>query len=357
MTDAELVTWGRRAWAALEAVHVPAYFSAESREELKAWACARRWRTSRCGRRRWALCPPRWSRRRSTSSPPRWCGSVVPECWSVAAPEQVLAARHRAAERDPAPDARPCGGRGARRPRRGGRAGAHGVRGAAHRRPPAVRRARRRCPGPTTRFGQLWLAATLLREHRGDGHVAALVTHDLDPVEAMVTSLLAGSAVSERFLRRSRGWTDDEWLAATQRLRRPRAGQPSRAVARRSTPDGAAAAADGRGGHRPPAPCAPGSSSAWSAPDASRSSCARCGRRSRRPACSTSRAPPPDASSGEAVGCRHHEHDPCSSRCRRYAAARRGCVRRAAARRREPAAGRTRSIGVVAVALGVWGCR
>ena len=32
----------------------------------------------------------------------------------------------------------------------------------------------------------LWHAQTVLREHRGDGHVAALLTAGLDPVEALV---------------------------------------------------------------------------------------------------------------------------------------------------------------------------
>jgi hypothetical protein len=63
----------------------------------------------------------------------------------------------------------------------------------------------------------VWHAATLLREHRGDGHVAALVAAGLDPVEALVTHAAAGGALRSA-LQPNRGWTDEEWAAAGQRL-------------------------------------------------------------------------------------------------------------------------------------------
>ena len=73
-----------------------------------------------------------------------------------------------------------------------------------------------RLPWPTDPLLALWHAASLLREHRGDGHVAALLTAGLDPVEALVTyGLVAGST---DFLRATRGWTDAEWDAGVARL-------------------------------------------------------------------------------------------------------------------------------------------
>ncbi|CAM5453353.1 SCO6745 family protein [Streptomyces aurantiogriseus] len=63
---------------------------------------------------------------------------------------------------------------------------------------------------------QLWQAATILREHRGDGHLAALLTAGLDPVEALVSFAAVGAASVERF--ESRGWTPEEWAAARERL-------------------------------------------------------------------------------------------------------------------------------------------
>lgn len=63
---------------------------------------------------------------------------------------------------------------------------------------------------------QLWHAATLLREHRGDGHIAALLVAGLDPVESLVSFAAIGAASAERF--ESRGWSPEEWAAAHARL-------------------------------------------------------------------------------------------------------------------------------------------
>ena len=71
-------------------------------------------------------------------------------------------------------------------------------------------------PTPDEPRARLWHAATVLREHRGDGHVAALVAHDLDGCEALV--LRASLDTPREVLQPNRGWTDDEWDAATERL-------------------------------------------------------------------------------------------------------------------------------------------
>ena len=63
---------------------------------------------------------------------------------------------------------------------------------------------------------QLWHAATVLREHRGDGHIAALQVAGLDPVESLVSFAAIGAASVERF--ESRGWNAEEWTAARARL-------------------------------------------------------------------------------------------------------------------------------------------
>lgn len=65
-------------------------------------------------------------------------------------------------------------------------------------------------------LARLWQAATTLREHRGDGHVAALVAAGLDPVETLAWR--AGVDQSREFLQATRGWADDDWAAATERL-------------------------------------------------------------------------------------------------------------------------------------------
>jgi hypothetical protein len=74
-------------------------------------------------------------------------------------------------------------------------------------------------PWPQDPHLQLFHAQTLLREHRGDGHIAALVLADLDPLEALVTYLAQGEGMNEEMTRATRGWSDAEWVAGVQRAR------------------------------------------------------------------------------------------------------------------------------------------
>jgi hypothetical protein len=73
-------------------------------------------------------------------------------------------------------------------------------------------------PWPEDPLEVLWHAQTLLREFRGDGHVAQLVGHGLDGVEALVMHEATGE-LPVAFLRATRGWDDGEWSAAADRLR------------------------------------------------------------------------------------------------------------------------------------------
>lgn len=66
---------------------------------------------------------------------------------------------------------------------------------------------------------QLWHAITLLREYRGDGHIAALVTHGLSGIEALITHVATGTGFDPEFGRRLRGWSQDQWDAAVDGLR------------------------------------------------------------------------------------------------------------------------------------------
>jgi hypothetical protein len=83
-------------------------------------------------------------------------------------------------------------------------------------------------PVPDEPAARLWHAATVLREYRGDGHVAALLAADLDGAEALVLRVGVdlvpdgASHVTPSWGRDqtqpARGWTDGEWDAAVQRL-------------------------------------------------------------------------------------------------------------------------------------------
>jgi hypothetical protein len=59
-------------------------------------------------------------------------------------------------------------------------------------------------------LGEAWQASATLREHRGDGHTAALLSHGVHGLEAHL--LAAGTkAVPAEVLRDNRGWTEQEW--------------------------------------------------------------------------------------------------------------------------------------------------
>jgi hypothetical protein len=64
----------------------------------------------------------------------------------------------------------------------------------------------------------LWHAQSVLREYRGDGHVALLVTHGLSGLEALVTHAASGE-VTAQVLRSTRQWPEDAWEKAIESLR------------------------------------------------------------------------------------------------------------------------------------------
>lgn len=72
-------------------------------------------------------------------------------------------------------------------------------------------------PWPTAPLEKLWHATTLLREQRGDAHVAALVSVGVNGREANVLHCAAGG-VPAAFIKRSRDYTDDEWRRCVDRL-------------------------------------------------------------------------------------------------------------------------------------------
>ncbi|WP_326568539.1 hypothetical protein VSH64_43420 [Amycolatopsis rhabdoformis] len=71
---------------------------------------------------------------------------------------------------------------------------------------------------PTQPHLVLWHALTLLREHRGDAHVAALMLHGLDGLGALVTHVASGAGFTPEMAKRTRGWSDEEWDAEVARL-------------------------------------------------------------------------------------------------------------------------------------------
>jgi hypothetical protein len=71
-------------------------------------------------------------------------------------------------------------------------------------------------PWPEDPLDVLWQASTVLREHRGDGHVAALLVAGLDGCESLVWRAAVDN--DRQLLQPARGWSDQEWTAAEDRL-------------------------------------------------------------------------------------------------------------------------------------------
>jgi hypothetical protein len=145
---------------------------------------------------------------------PDLVAAAIPRAWEIAPPEKIVEARYRgmgSALRRGLGDAAD----GAEVPEAADLAGAAVAGLSAEGR--ALFAGHARLPRPDDPLLALWQAATLLREYRGDGHVAALLLAGLDPVEALVTAGAAGGPVN--FLKATRGWSPDEWAAGEDRLR------------------------------------------------------------------------------------------------------------------------------------------
>jgi hypothetical protein len=135
--------------------------------------------------------------------------------WQTASPEDVQAARWRGAERalrrllGPAADAPQVEEAAAL-----ARTAAQG--GEPYGRP--LFAANAALPEPEGPLLQLFHAQTLLREHRGDGHLVALVGAQVTGLEAAVLHVATGESWTRRGLQRTRGYTDAQWDGAVARL-------------------------------------------------------------------------------------------------------------------------------------------
>ncbi|MFB7178804.1 hypothetical protein ACFCYI_13990 [Streptomyces sp. NPDC056257] len=206
----------RQLWQLLEPVHAIVYFAPEAYEEAGAlgYATDDRWPMYFAFRAA-PLGPvePELVNALFFSLSPRMVERYVAQSWHTAPPARVLAARAVAAdrslrallgERTASPDLAEA----AMLARRAAEAAATAGR--------PLAAANAALPWPDAPHAVLWHAATILREHRGDGHLAALQAHHLDAVESLVLHSGVGAAPAEWF--GSRQWSADEWNAARDRL-------------------------------------------------------------------------------------------------------------------------------------------
>lgn len=73
-------------------------------------------------------------------------------------------------------------------------------------------------PWPTQPHLALWHAVTLLREFRGDGHIAVLVDEEVSGLEAAVLHVALGDSWTRKGLQTTRAYSDREWDGAIARL-------------------------------------------------------------------------------------------------------------------------------------------
>ncbi|MFG2193719.1 hypothetical protein [Streptomyces sp. NPDC048639] len=141
----------------------------------------------------------------------------VPGIWRTASPEETLAARTRGVD---ATLRRLLGEEAVASPEMA-EAAELALRAAAAGSRPArlLYAAHADLPVPEQPHLAFWHAVTLLREHRGDGHIAVLVGAELDALEAIVSHSATGKGQRPKWLMRTRGWTAEDWSAAEDRLR------------------------------------------------------------------------------------------------------------------------------------------
>lgn len=206
----------RQLWHLLEPLHAVLYYAPEAFEEASALGYGTEERWPSYFPYRAAPLGAVGSRRVASafySFSPRMVHEHVDSAWRTASPERVLAARDRSvdrayraifADRVTAPELAEAA------------ALARLAAEAANTEGRQLAAANAELAWPEAPHLQLWHAATILREHRGDGHLAALLVAGLDPAESLVSFAATGAASVERF--ESRGWSPEEWAAARDRL-------------------------------------------------------------------------------------------------------------------------------------------
>ncbi len=204
----------RRLWAALETLHDVTYFAPEVRsagvaQGLKGfWMTYFAWRAAPLG-----PVPAAPVVAMFAGFHPGTVARALPEAWSRTSPADCLQARaavSTAALRHAGADPEACGQAAAMLAPVTAAADPTG-------RPLGAANAALELPADPV--GRLWQLATTLREHRGDGHIAALITEGISGLQAHLLQSASGH-IPQAVIQRARiGWTDDDWAGAADALR------------------------------------------------------------------------------------------------------------------------------------------
>ncbi|WP_031464771.1 SCO6745 family protein [Sciscionella sediminilitoris] len=209
-SNEELASVARDCWQLLELLHIPVYFAPEAAEEFGKLGLEPRagYFASRAGGFG-AVGAPVIAATFYTFST-EVIEAAIPAAWRIVSPEQVLAARYRgvgASLRRVFTDEQVREAAGLVRelaaglnPRGRALFGAHAG-----------------LDWPEDPVLALWHGATLVREHRGDGHIAALLANGVSPVDACITAAVH-KGQSLNFHQKLHGWPEEEWQAGLQGL-------------------------------------------------------------------------------------------------------------------------------------------
>jgi len=214
MSDESIDSPERHLWTLFEPVHAITYFAPEAQEAFEEAGLRGFWRGYFGGR-----AAPLGAVDAAAVTAlffgfhPSFVERAVPDVWSRCSPADALAARLEGVDRAWTAHGLPSDRMQLKRAAFILRRAAESV--ADDRRPMFA--ANLALDWPDAPHLALWHGTTLLREHRGDGHLTALTVHDLGPCDAHVVRLArTGTAVDT--VQPFRGWSDDDWAAAVGRL-------------------------------------------------------------------------------------------------------------------------------------------
>lgn len=206
----------RTLWRCYEPYHALTYFSGEARDAYEEVGLRGFWRGYFAGRAA-PLGPvgPGVATACFYGFHPGFVSRALPGVWSTVSPGEALAARLSGIDRAVRAHfndllSNPALETAARLLRRG----AEACQGAGR----TLFSANRDLGWPEEPHLALWHATTLAREHRGDGHVAVLVANGVGPCEAHVLRLAVDGSPAEP-IKQHRGWSEDDWSAAVERIR------------------------------------------------------------------------------------------------------------------------------------------
>jgi hypothetical protein len=217
MSETSGALLARKTWRTVEPLHGMIYFVPEAAEEYATLGIAGRDGYFASRSAPMGAVAPEVVIATFFNFNPHLIHHAIPRAWEIAAPEDLVAARFRAVDRalrrllgDEVVTSSEMV-RAAGLARRAAETASAAVVG----RPLCA--GHTRIVWPEEPHLVLWHAQSILREFRGDGHVALLVTHGLSGLDALVTHSAEG-VIAAQLLQSTRDWPDASWRGAIESL-------------------------------------------------------------------------------------------------------------------------------------------